>query len=519
MLSWFGNSAQSSASVSTNAQGILDDTELEAPETPAPVFAVRAFKYALFGTPKPGIDGQLLHTEENKRTEPTAKDEISRPSSLHRATRFNEDSPTKPNSILMTPRAGTSRKKNVSFPAHVVDNEGKTSSFAARLATPKAVPGKFPSPFTPKTRPLLQTSLEDEKTISKETILKANAPDPLAVSNQTERSNASPAKPRAKDDTDLTIDIVEPRSESGRYWKEQYISYSTKSEKEMKKLVSKHQLAKSYAKRKDEEAMVLTSKLSETNREHRVKGREMSEQMKELKRQLLRGHDEITRLTAEMTILKRRLNESSPAVTPHHSSDVWADHDLQNERTKTEAPGDEVSLVLDRRFQALRPQNRHGRSRTGRVARQILRPRDANLASPADQQGDGAQVASATISDKSLPHRPPCTNTPRMAGVSRQSTSDVGADAENRPPNTQCRPEQARVEVRDGNLPTAPAGFKEVRTQWEPSSIPGMDSEIDLSRLSRINLSRTPLPQEKTAAARARLRARRDENAARRKKA
>jgi predicted RNase H-like nuclease (RuvC/YqgF family) len=64
-------------------------------------------------------------------------------------------------------------------------------------------------------------------------------------------------------DTDTTVDLSEPHSQSGRYWKSEYERYQEDAREQMKKLVRYKQLAKSYAKMKDEEALGLSQKLKE----------------------------------------------------------------------------------------------------------------------------------------------------------------------------------------------------------------------------------------------------------------
>lgn len=391
----------------------------------------------------------------------------------------------------MTPGVGTGRKKSVSFPAHVVDNEGKTTSFAARIATPKAVPGKFPSPFTPRTLPQPQAT---EKCNSKIT-------EDLPTKRPVE---LSPTMRRAKDDTDLTIDVSEPRSESGRYWKEQYVSYAEKSEKEMKRLVAKHQMAKSYAKRKDEEAMELRTKLTESNRDHHIKEREMSEQLKDLKRQLLKAHDQVTRLTGEMNLLKRKLEESRIPTTPPQSSDVWLS------QTET-ANAENLTLGENNRRDPSKQLPVRSPSQpldAQRASRGILCPRDTNRRSPANRNDDEAgRKAHVEVSESTRSASSRRADT-ELAGTSVSSPFKFCGESENRPPTKSGKSASA-----------SPSSLKNTHFDWEPSQVAGMESELNISRVSRRGGGRTPLPQDKSAAARARIKARREANATRRKKA
>lgn len=62
---------------------------------------------------------------------------------------------------------------------------------------------------------------------------------------------------------DITVDLNEPHSQSGRYWKDEFEKYHRDAKAEMEKLLRYKQLAKSYAKQKDAEAIELAIKLKE----------------------------------------------------------------------------------------------------------------------------------------------------------------------------------------------------------------------------------------------------------------
>ena len=67
-------------------------------------------------------------------------------------------------------------------------------------------------------------------------------------------------------DGDMTMDLNEPHSQSGIYWKSEFEQYHSEAQSEMKKLMKYKNLAKSYAKRKDAEALDLAEKLKEEQR-------------------------------------------------------------------------------------------------------------------------------------------------------------------------------------------------------------------------------------------------------------
>jgi hypothetical protein len=178
-------------------------------------------------------------------------------------------SPTKPNGILMTPGT-TRRNKTVSFGAQVVDkdikNQGKTG--------------------------IANTSLGDDLAQSASTTNRA--PTKLTAQLQEVRNSAQKAKTnqmqRAKDDTDLTMDYLEPRSQSGKYWKREYESYAENTQREMKKLVIKQKAAKDYAKEKEQEVSDLQTQLRQERlkvEKLEAKTRELAAQMKDFERKMM----------------------------------------------------------------------------------------------------------------------------------------------------------------------------------------------------------------------------------------
>lgn len=250
---------------------------LEPPETPAPVFAIRAFKSALFGTP--GAEGE--ETEKGKENDSESqskltahqrsKSETTKPIAIEMEpaktdvnSTFNPaGSPTK--SILVTPGTIANRRKTVSFGEGVVDNEGKRDSQSSRA--PKTPPnpsgitaqwmsgsanGKPPSKLT-------QTLLDARDNASK------NAESSKSSQDKPSESKAA-ARPQPNEDSameDITINLDEPRSESGKYWKTEFDNYRVRTNREIKKLIHYRSIAKSYARKKDSEALRLADKLRE----------------------------------------------------------------------------------------------------------------------------------------------------------------------------------------------------------------------------------------------------------------
>ncbi|KAE8446638.1 hypothetical protein EG329_011831 [Mollisiaceae sp. DMI_Dod_QoI] len=257
-----------------------ENTELlEPPETPAPVFAARALKSAIFGTPaRP--DDTICDTEGEIEVE-------NEPRSM---------SPTKPPGILLTPGTATMRRKTVSFDHEVVDKEQQRTTFGkpgSKSGLPDDCPGKFPSPWVPKSevrkskrKTTLTKTLEDARegkapkvssdsrrtSFESEPAIKPQ-PEPEVVSSKTSRRSSRSEKrtqqllqemaQENKIDSDMTTDLNEPHSQSGKYWKSEYEQYHEQARAEMKKLLYYKALAKSYAQAKDNEAIDLAAKLKE----------------------------------------------------------------------------------------------------------------------------------------------------------------------------------------------------------------------------------------------------------------
>jgi len=216
----------------------------------------------------------------------------------------------------MTPGTARSRK-TVSFGAAVKDNETKPTS---KTGISDDCPGKFPSPWTPKEpsklgeTPLRRTALtktlesvrdtKRRKTEEKQTTTRSvdfDTPQSLReldvkaglsgpqIPGSSQQTELQQSKPRPRDledfDGDMTLDLNEPHSQSGRYWKSEYERYHEDAKDQMKKLVRYKQLAKSYAKKKDEEAIDLGDKLKEE--QQRVL--QMEEKVAELVAQIAEG--------------------------------------------------------------------------------------------------------------------------------------------------------------------------------------------------------------------------------------
>ncbi|KAK8038174.1 hypothetical protein PG994_014941 [Apiospora phragmitis] len=225
MLGWAikrGYQTATGASDAPRQPEDADTTQLDAPDTPAPIFAARAVRHAIFGTPAPA----------------TTTSTVTRPPRLlaelaDNRPRSPPKSPPKPTGILMTPGTATSRRKRVSFGYEI---QHKQNDAAAQS------PSKPPAPK--KDEDMSDEDWEDE------------------------------------DPADVTIDLNEPKSNSGRYWKTQFTKYHDDAREEMSKLVKHKHLSRMYAQQKDIENTELQERVKELERQVRLKDEEIKQAQK-----------------------------------------------------------------------------------------------------------------------------------------------------------------------------------------------------------------------------------------------
>ncbi|KAK3945814.1 putative urease accessory protein UreF-like protein [Diplogelasinospora grovesii] len=316
MISWAlkRNSAK-------DAQGTDDTTQIDLPDTPAPVFAVRALKTALFGTPAPRDRTERKVSNDSKKQ---AKDDD--------AADLDPKSPARLPGILLTPGTATARRKRVSF-GHDV-KEGKDAIALKRHST-----GGLPddsSPFVdnndegtgksrPKTR--LTEALENSRKNKNAHQVPGTDAKDFAAASEDAWEETDDDFDDYDYDPDMTVDLNEPHSRSGKYWKSYFESYHSDAKVEMERLVKYKQLAKSYAKKKDAEAVDLNEKLKEE--QERVK--EMERKVAEMSRQVaLRtkksGGDfdsrmmveELTKQTALAVEYKKQVEELESILLEDH---------------------------------------------------------------------------------------------------------------------------------------------------------------------------------------------------------
>lgn len=202
-------------------------------------------------------------------------------------------SPTK--SILLTPGTGVARRKTVSFGDGVVDNEQKRPALKMAGSKKDAPQGTVSQQWTANladgtrrnrskfTQALLdarekktERTEKTEKTIEDSDLFDIGdkksdtAPEKGKPTNLAEPAKGVTEKAMNdghddmvtdKQNEDVTTNLEEPRSQSGKYWKSEFENYRAKTNQEIKKLIQYRSVAKSYAKKKEAEAIRLTEKL------------------------------------------------------------------------------------------------------------------------------------------------------------------------------------------------------------------------------------------------------------------
>nr|POE61830.1 hypothetical protein CFP56_73134 [Quercus suber] len=281
---WLAGQKAAEESVDLDATGAID-----VPETPAPVFAVRAFKHAIFGTPQT-VQPKARRHSNTEATRPRTQDGKSQrpPMTRPKSASYAQDpmrtsdlahepmnSPTK--GILLTPGTAAAKRKTVSFGDHIKDRKGDH---------------------------LVDTEEADEcpKNASNQRIKVAADDDFHEESSQRSRNGGSLTKAleqvrdesakrkRASRETKLDkgeegmpdSESTDPQPESARYWKAEYDAYRENTQREVRKLVKKQQMAKNYAKTKDDECMALKEEL----RQERLKVAQLEGESRKLNAQL-----------------------------------------------------------------------------------------------------------------------------------------------------------------------------------------------------------------------------------------
>ncbi|KAI0866118.1 hypothetical protein F4860DRAFT_458999 [Xylaria cubensis] len=400
MLSWaLKKGFQGATGLRDAPEGGEDTTRIDVPDTPAPVFAARAIRNAIWGQPET-TEGQPAVMKPNKteRVEPAA------------ATAVPTDtrSPTKLNSILLTPGTGTSRRKRVSFGRDVKANNNVDSS-----------PSSARSDRLRK-KTALRQALENSR------------PKKPQVEKPEEDDSEDEGEWEDEDNFcqhDLTVDLNEPHSESGKYWKAEWSRYREEAKSDIEQLVKYKANAKSYAAKKDMEA----SRLSQKLKEEQAKVAEMEAQIakmtssesinnridtsprteqnileisRELRkartelRQLERLRDEVKRLKSNLATSRERVAELEAQVAAEGSSESAQVERLEKQLSEVKEQSrqkDSEIRKLKRDYESLK---RDAKSRTAE-ALQVLQEKNVKIGE-LEKKLEVIEIANLSKQSKSL---------------------------------------------------------------------------------------------------------------------
>lgn len=255
---------------------------MEPPETPAPVFAMRAFKSAIFGTPA-GEDNDSARSDEMKSRETSS---LRRKNTVQATTeavmirqqpkeKSNSDqlsaSPTE--SILVTPGTISNRRKTVSFGDTPIQEDPErertlTRSNSTAPSSAGSVTSKWMSSNTDgKSRPRsrLTQSLHDARerpTAEASKQLESTRVEESSTKDGVRKDEVQTITSAAvTENCDNTIDIDDPRSQSGQYWKTEFENYRKRTSLEITRVMQYRASARSYARKREMETLRLTEKL------------------------------------------------------------------------------------------------------------------------------------------------------------------------------------------------------------------------------------------------------------------
>ncbi|KAF2218392.1 hypothetical protein BDZ85DRAFT_323216 [Elsinoe ampelina] len=320
MLSWLAGGPD-------EQDDFADTTFADKPDTPAHVFAARAFKYRLWGTPKP------------PDAVPQAR---GRPDSYYAGDEAPPMgapvSPSKqPNGILMTPgTANLRRSKTVSWGAQKDETKVRERSQAmSRNKTAPIVPGKFPTPSRADMTALdaapAQSPPETKLTEKLRHARSISEPQPAAHVDV-------PSKPLVEQQK-----VTEILSNPLIDWKDRYDQYSARTEREMKRLIAKQQAAKQYARKKD----TVASQLAEDLQDERKKIFSLESQISSLT-------DEVIRMQKGLALAEARAK-----ADPSRSIDDYDDHVPKpaplRTRRSNDGPTDTTAPPIPKRSPSRRP--------------------------------------------------------------------------------------------------------------------------------------------------------------------
>lgn len=257
----------------------------------------------------------------------------------------------------MTPGTTSNRRKTVSFGDSVLDNERKKDAPPKAAKAQPTPSGSVRSQWTsgqPEGKnkgrsKLTQTLLDAREKPSDDPpkVVEPAKPDqskPDQSSTKEAEAEATRMTETRTESNDETVDLNEPRSQSGQYWKAEFEAYRMKTNREIKKLIQYRSVAKSYARKKDAEALRLAEKL----REEEAKVAEMERHVSNLASTMVGGGDgdkeklvqELARQTALALQYKQKVNTLRRVLEKHGV--VGNDLEQQESDTTSEKTAEEL---------------------------------------------------------------------------------------------------------------------------------------------------------------------------------
>lgn len=240
-------------------------------------------------------------------------------------------------------------------------------------------------------------------------------------------------------EVDGTVDLNEPRSQSGRYWKSEFQKYHEEAQAEMEKLVKYKQLAKSYAKAKDAEALDLTGRL----KEEQAKVDEMERRITEMAGQIGAKHGRNGGGQEDRELLKDLARQTALAVQYRKKVDeleaALRDSGYEAEGNKRRRAGPMTAREQAKELNELRQELQRVKSELGSFEE---RERKADLEkmelerklNRKNTQYDSLKAECDALKDKNKALREEvsslrCTSQPGDAGLFREFPKALTADS------------------------------------------------------------------------------------------
>lgn len=261
----------------------------------------------------------------------------------------------------MTPGTATQRRKSVSFGNLVTKNDEHKNSNPPVGGLPNESPGGY---LSRRTSPAGTQSTQSQTAFTKSlldvrhekvTTPRAVSADQAAAtrteapredfgkrrqSTTTPRIGNGGVSKQGDHDMDITIDVNEPRSRSGQHWKREFERYEDKTREEMKNLVKYRRMAKSYAMKKDAEAIDLEEKL----KKEREKVATMEKEVTELAQTLANPKGGDSGTLEQSQIMKVLAKQTALALEYKGKVDQFEDALKQHGPTQTGYDGKAIKL-------------------------------------------------------------------------------------------------------------------------------------------------------------------------------